>query len=208
MSNRSEIHDRVLKARSLKDLEEGYRDWARDYDADLVETAGYVAPKQCAEALGDMITSSDDRILDAGCGTGLVGQYLAEAGFSAIDGLDYSPHMLEQAAAKGCYQELMRADLNQPLSIPDNQYRATACVGTFTSGHVAPQALHELVRVTSPDGVVCFTVRDSFWETSGFVAVIDELTHQNVVAMVSRVEVPYVLSEGSQCHQVVLQVRQ
>ncbi|MEE4202621.1 MAG: class I SAM-dependent methyltransferase [Halieaceae bacterium] len=206
MSNRSEIHDRVLKARSLKDLEDGYRDWARDYDADLVENAGYVAPKQCADTLSDMMASRNERILDAGCGTGLVGQYLAESGFRAIDGLDYSPDMLEQAAAKGCYSDLMRADLNQALNIPDNQYSATACVGTFTSGHVAPQALHELVRVTSPEGAVCFTVRDSFWEESGFVSVIDDLTIQGAVELVSRVEVPYVLSEGSHCHQVVLQV--
>lgn len=207
MSNRSEIHDRVLNADSLEDIEAGYRHWASNYDSDLVEKAGYVAPKHCAETLADLIPSREQKILDAGCGTGLVGQHLSEFGFTTIDGIDYSPDMLEQAAAKGCYSELMRADLNEPLEIPDNAYTATACVGTFTAGHVAPDALHELVRVTRPTGSVCFTVRDSFWEETAFGSVIDDLMRLGAAAMVSSVELPYVKAEGSRCHQVVLRVR-
>ena len=41
-----------------------------------------------------------------GCGTGLVGLYLAEKGFSKIDGIDASPGMLDMARDKDVYDNL------------------------------------------------------------------------------------------------------
>ncbi|WP_439101213.1 class I SAM-dependent DNA methyltransferase [Congregibacter sp.] len=205
MGKRSDIHDRVLRAKSLDQLESVYSEWAEGYDEDLVDGAGYVAPRQCAETLLAHLPGANSTILDAGCGTGLVGKYLAEAGVSFIDGLDYSPDMLEVAANKGCYRTLLRADLNQPLEIPDQSYNATACVGTFTSGHVGPGALRELVRVTAPDGFVSFTVRDSFWNESGFSEVVERLRKTGAARIVSKEQVPYIVSEGSLCQQILLQ---
>ena len=34
------------------------------------------------------------------------------------------------------------------------------CVGTFTFGHVKPQALDEFVRITKKDGLICFTINE------------------------------------------------
>jgi predicted TPR repeat methyltransferase len=206
MSRRSDIHDRVLNASSLKDIEDAYRDWAGNYDRELVDDSGYVAPRQCAATLSELLPGPDAVVLDAGCGTGLVGHYLAGAGVSTIDGLDYSRDMLEVAAAKGCYRELMQADLNGPLDIESDRYDATVCVGTFTSGHVGPEALFELIRVTSKQGPVCFTVRDSFWRESQFTDVIDETARRGLATVVSSTEVPYIEKEGSTCHQVVMRV--
>jgi predicted TPR repeat methyltransferase len=206
VSKRSDIHDRVLGASSLKDIEEAYREWADNYDQDLVKESGYVAPRQCAAVLGELLPDANAVVLDAGCGTGLVGQYLAEAGVRAIDGIDYSRDMLDVAATKGCYRELMQADLNGPLDIESDRYDATVCVGTFTSGHVKPEALFELIRVTGAQGPLCFTVRDSFWRQSQFTDVIDEAARQGLATVVSSTEVPYIEKEGSTCHQVVMRV--
>ena len=41
-----------------------------------------------------------------GCGTGLVGFYLAEKGFTNIDGVDASPGMLGEAKIKKVYNLL------------------------------------------------------------------------------------------------------
>lgn len=207
MSKRSDVHDRVLNASSLDDIESGYRAWASDYDKDLVDDAGYVAPKQCAEALRDLLPDSGATVLDAGCGTGLVGVYLAEAGVDAIDGLDYSQDMLDVAAEKDCYRALLQADLNEPLDIETDKYSATVCVGTFTTGHVGPEALFELIRVTEADGPICFTVRDTFWKETGFQNVIEKAAERGVAEVVSAVEVPYIVKEGSTCHQVVMRAR-
>lgn len=204
MAKRSDVHDRVLNARSLEDIESGYRAWAGDYDQDLVEDAGYVAPKQCAEALRDAMSDPAVPVLDAGCGTGLVGVYLAEKGVESIDGLDYSQDMLDEAAEKKCYRRLLQADLNRPLDIPSDHYGATVCVGTFTTGHVGPEALFELIRVTQPEGPVCFTVRESFWKESGFREVIAKADERGMAEVVSQVEVPYIVKEGSTCRQVMM----
>jgi len=57
----------------------------------------------------------DGEILDAGCGTGLVGVALAERGARSIDGVDLSPGMIAKAKETGVYRRLAPADLSRPL---------------------------------------------------------------------------------------------
>ena len=113
-------------------------------------------------------------VLDAGCGTGLVGQLLAKARKFQIDGVDYSQSMLDEAQAKGCYRALQQVDLNQPLQIAADSYDAVICIGTFTLGHVRPEALHEMLRITKSGGQICFTVRDEFWLKSNFGSLLSK----------------------------------
>ena len=80
-------------------------------------------------------------IFDAGCGTGLVGLQLKKFGKA-----DLSQKLLD-TVPKQLYQKLIKVDLNKPIDVKDNFYDATMCVGTFTFGHVKPQALDEFVRV-------------------------------------------------------------
>jgi len=204
VSKRSEIHDRVLQASSLDDIEKAYREWARDYDRDLVGESGYVAPQRCADALYEQLGATDAPVLDAGCGTGLVGQYLSQRGLGTIDGLDYSPDMLKEAEAKGCYRNLLQADLNATLDIPEDTYAAVVCVGTFTSGHVGPDALLKLLRVSAPGAPVCFSVREEFWSASDFSDVVDRAVDRGLAKNVAVEEIPYILSEGSTCRRVLL----
>ena len=44
------------------------------------------------------------RILDVGCGTGLVGSELNRIGYKNLDGLDASPEMLKIAAEKNIFK--------------------------------------------------------------------------------------------------------
>jgi len=45
------------------------------------------------------------RVLDAGAGTGLVGKFLSENGYSNLVAMDLSMGMLEQARKQNVYQE-------------------------------------------------------------------------------------------------------
>lgn len=54
--------------------------------------------------------------LDLGCGTGLVALALSDLPIGPMTGVDLSPRMLEQAAAKSLYAELREADLMTALS--------------------------------------------------------------------------------------------
>ena len=108
------------------------------------------------------------RVLDAGCGTGLVGEVLRRLGYENIDAMDYSEDMLSEARKKSVYKELMQEDLSRRMDIPDNAYDATICVGTFTYAHVGPEAFEELLRITRPGGIICFTIRDGAYEEYGY----------------------------------------
>ena len=163
-----EIWQATYDAKDTEQLLEAYGNWAKSYDADTVETMGYVAPLHAAHALDARLDSKRARILDAGAGTGLVGEVLNKAGYVNIDALDFSPDMLEVAAQKQVYRELMRADLSRPLDIPDNSYDAVVCVGTFTLGHVRAEAFDELVRITNPEGYICFTVQEEAYKAYGY----------------------------------------
>src|SRR6185503_13285479 len=50
------------------------------------------------------------RILDAGCGTGLCGPYLAPYALTMV-GIDLSGNMLERARSRGLYTQLVKSDL-------------------------------------------------------------------------------------------------
>ena len=49
------------------------------------------------------------------------------------------------------------------------------CVGTFTFGHVKPNALDEFIRITKAGGLICFTINEGIHEEYGFDKKIDIL---------------------------------
>ena len=158
----------TYEAETSEDLAEAYRKWAGLYDRDTIGAMGYVGPKAAASMLDTYLDSKNSRVLDAGCGTGLVGEVLCKMGYENIDAMDFSSDMLDEAAKKNVYSRLLQADMNQRLEIEDDAYDATICVGTFTYAHVGPHAFDELVRVTRPGGYICFTIRDGAYQEYGY----------------------------------------
>ena len=206
MGHRTEIHDKVLNAKSLQDISEAYDVWSKTYDQDLLDNFGYQAPARSVELLSKYLPMDEALVLDAGCGTGLVGQLLVKVRKFQIDGVDYSQSMLAEAKAKGCYRALQQVDLNQPLQIAADTYDAVICIGTFTLGHVQPDALHEMLRITKSGGRICLTVRDEFWLKSNFGSLLNELEQASQAELSELQTIDYILSEGSKCKLVLLTV--
>lgn len=204
--NRRSIHERVLSAASADELASAYADWATSYDADLTGEMGYRAHRTVAQALREVLEPEDTRVLDAGCGTGLVGVELARLGYADIDGVDYSPDMLAEADKKAVYSTLEEADLSDELDLPTDHYDAVTCVGTFTLGHVGPSALGELIRVARPGGYLCFSVRDEAWQRDQYPGALRALTDHGHWSEVSVEVVPYIEEEGSTCHTCLYRV--
>jgi predicted TPR repeat methyltransferase len=199
MSSRKEIHERVLNATDVDALADAYAEWAPNYDDDLVAQMGYRAHVTAADLLIAHEKDLAARILDAGCGTGLVGAHLADAGYRQIDGLDYSTDMLAEADRKGIYTNLLQGDLTGTLQIPGDLYDAVISVGTFTLGHVGPKALKELIRVAKPGSHICFTVRSEAWQQHDYPATVTELVRQGAWQAIESREVVYIEQEGSSC---------
>ena len=93
-------------------------------------------------------------------------------------GADLSQKLLDLVPIN-LYKKLDKVDLNKPINEKDNEYDALTCVGTFTFGHVKPNALDEFVRITKPGGLICFTINEGIHEEYGFDKKIKTLTVNN-----------------------------
>ena len=167
----------IYKITKSKELLKYYQNWTKKnkYNQDMVDLK-YVAPKETVSVLKKHVLNNKYKILDAGCGTGLVGIELKKNGFSNIDGVDFSQNMLD-LVPKGIYKKIKKIDLNKPLKFKTNMYDVVICVGTFTYGHVKPKALNELIRITKNRGIICFTINEGVYEKYNFDKKIKELSN-------------------------------
>ena len=68
-----------------------------------------------SELLLSYLKDTQAKILDAGCGTGLVGEILNNNEFKNLIGVDFSQEMLNIAIQKNVYQSLELVDLTKKL---------------------------------------------------------------------------------------------
>jgi predicted TPR repeat methyltransferase len=158
--------DAVYGATNPEELSAAYDQWADSYDSDMAEV-GYRHPSVALGLLARYLPTGSTPILDAGAGTGLVGELLGTLGYPEIDALDASPGMLEIARSKNAYRELHHAFLGEPLTFEDGRYAAAVSTGVFTTGHVGVEGLPELFRVVRSGGFIVLSVKETLWE-SGF----------------------------------------
>ena len=165
----------IYKLKKTDEVMKYYDEWGVEnkYDKDMLDW-NYTGPKETAEVFMKYQKNTDVKIYDAGCGTGLVGVQLQKYGYKNFHGADLSQTLLD-TVPKDLYQKLVKVDLNQPIEAEDNFYGGLMCVGTFTFGHVKPNALDEFIRITKPGGLICFTINEGIHEEYGFDKKIDIL---------------------------------
>lgn len=135
-----------------------YDRWASSYDAELRDDAGYLVPGILVDVL-TRLAPSDAEVLDAGAGTGLVGELLHKRGYTNLVAMDISAKMLEEANAKGVYRSLLQQTLGQSLDIPSSTFDAVIAVGVFGPTHAPARSFDELIRVTRSGGHIVFSMR-------------------------------------------------
>jgi SAM-dependent methyltransferase len=151
-----------------------YRRWAATYESGFIADRGYVYHEHVVALLVDR--GPRGAALDVGCGTGLVGVALATAGLdevTAIDGIDISPEMLEQARTKridggAVYRDLIEADLTGPVDVATGSYGTVVSVGTFTHGHLGPESIDELLRLAAPGAAFALGINAEHYLSHGF----------------------------------------
>ena len=150
-----------------------YAKWADTYESEFTVPRRYVIDRTAAELLRQGLSGSGP-VLDAGCGTGLVGEQLRRLGIAVVDGIDISVEMLAKARAKTTadgspvYRETVEADLTGPIDIASDTYVGIISTGIFTHGHVGPDGIIELLRVARPGARCVIGVNSSVFETGGF----------------------------------------
>ena len=167
----------IYKLKTSEELLKYYQDWTdkNKYNKDMVDW-NYTAPQETVIVLRKYAFNKNCKILDAGCGTGLVGIELKKYGYSNIEGVDFSQNMLD-LVPQDIYKKIEKVDLNKPLKFKANIFDVIVCVGTFTYGHVKPQALDELIRITKNRGLICFTINEGIYEEYGFDNKIKKLSN-------------------------------
>ena len=162
-----------------EDLQNVYKEWAPAYDHDNDNLLGTVSQPLSVQIFKEYIKDKSLRIIDVGCGTGLVGVELEKDGFTNFDGVDISQEMIDIAKQRG-YSKLFIGSLNDSLPCENNEYGAALCVGVFTHGHVGSDRLDELVRIVKPRGILCFTINEGVYKPYGFNLKIKKLESENV----------------------------
>lgn len=183
----------VYDATGASDVAAIYDKWAETYDAEMAQ-AGYRHPSVCLALLARHLPRGAAPLLDAGAGTGLIGQWLQIIGYPTVDALDISEGMLEVARRKSCYSAFHTLALGGDLPFEDAAYAGIISAGVFTSGHVGAEGLNELIRICARGGVIVLTVKGTLWD-EGFAAYVDALVKARRIALAEVTE-PYVSMPG------------
>eukprot|EP00177_Eucheuma_denticulatum_P008876 GFKZ01016113.1.p1 GENE.GFKZ01016113.1~~GFKZ01016113.1.p1 ORF type:complete len:225 (-),score=34.94 GFKZ01016113.1:351-1025(-) len=172
----SDLHTMSTQKTSTLVKQEIYAQWANSYDKEVMSNE-YVGPRTAAEKTVEVIVRNfgvDEKIsvLDAGCGTGLLGTELKEQAIEAgitvrILGADFSAEMLAAARGKEIYEKLLRTDLNDELPVSLGTVEVIASCGVFLEGHCGPKAFGNLLRFVKKGGFVVVTMRQSTFKEEG-----------------------------------------
>ncbi|WP_433787918.1 class I SAM-dependent DNA methyltransferase [Actinomycetospora sp. CA-101289] len=176
----------ITAATDVAEVRRLYDDWAATYeDVDVAGLMGHPDASRVADVVTEIAGPGAD-VLDAACGTGLVGAELAERGFTSIDGLDLSPGMIHRARRRRVYHDLGPADLRDGVPGASAKFDVVTCRGGFAPGHLGPRALTGFARVVRVGGVLVAAVDDATWAAHGYAEAVDRLRAQGLVRPVER----------------------
>lgn len=147
-----------------------YAEWARNYDTGFAVGEDYQLHLHTARAF--ITAGGRGSVLDVGAGTGLCGAALADLGadlgVGPIDATDISAEMLEVAMTKGIYRTAITADLTQKLPMAKASYSGIVSSGTFTTGHVGPDAIDALLHIACKGAQFALSINAQHFEAAGF----------------------------------------
>jgi predicted TPR repeat methyltransferase len=140
-------------------VESLFDDYAADFQSHLVEQLGYQAHETLVRPL--LARGGDyEAVLDLGCGTGLCGALIGPVA-NAIDGVDVSSAMLDQARAGGAYRDLAHADLAAYLAASCTRYDLVLAADVFIYVGALETVFAEVCRILMPAGCFAFSVEPS-----------------------------------------------
>ncbi len=162
------MSDREKHARNLVDHFAGLTSYWKDIYASPVEPQDFFhfeAIKKRKKAVLDFVDAyaggNSLRILDCGCGTGMIIKDLIQRGHRCC-GVDLSPEMVEKTsetlrAFRADWAEV-RIGSVEALDFKDNTFDVCLCIGVLQYLKDDERSLRELSRVTKPRGRVIISL--------------------------------------------------
>ncbi len=152
----------ICDTQSTEELKNKYDGWAKTYDTDVRKDWSFM-PGNIARTLSQLLPHKETAILDAGAGTGLVGEALAQQGYTNITAVDLSEKMLAIAKEKQVYQHLFQGNL-EDSSIFNNsvQFDVIITAGVFAYAHAGVEVLNNLFTFLKEEGIFLLTIREDY----------------------------------------------
>lgn len=145
--------------------------FAEDFES-VLEGLDYAAPSLMGETLKNLaqnVKLKKMKILDAGCGTGLCGEYLKKyAKFRGLDGVDLSQKMLDVAHRKKLYTHLYQQDLSQFLAKHENCYDLINAADVLTYFGELGSIFILMYEALKPEGRVLFSVSENSFNSDDY----------------------------------------
>ena len=149
-----------------------YDTLAVEYTEVVVHKWGYTMPIDVVQFCTTQLKIPPSaKVLDLGCGSGLVGLEFKKSGYNALTGIDLSTVSLKVAKQRNLlYQRLLVGDLSCDLIesgvLPrEGMFDVIVCVGTTT--YLAPSVLQGWIKLIRPGGWIVLThktVVSEIWE--------------------------------------------
>eukprot|EP00611_Tribonema_gayanum_P021883 TRINITY_DN42_c2_g1_i1.p3 TRINITY_DN42_c2_g1~~TRINITY_DN42_c2_g1_i1.p3 ORF type:complete len:273 (+),score=118.69 TRINITY_DN42_c2_g1_i1:1-819(+) len=151
------LREERVQASSPEYIARLFDDFAPTFDDNLTDL-GYTSPQALFRELEAVLGGGKfDVVVDAGCGTGLMGK-LVRGRCARLVGIDLSPKMVDRARATGAYDELHVGEIAETLRQMPGQADAVVAADVFLySGDLSP-ALDACAAALRPGGVLAFTL--------------------------------------------------
>ncbi|MFA5083109.1 MAG: tetratricopeptide repeat protein [Hydrogenophilaceae bacterium] len=149
-------------------VEASFDAFASSFDANL-ELLNYRAPELVAQAVSRVHPqpAKQLRILDAGCGTGLCGPHLAPYAAGLV-GVDLSAQMLDRAAARRVYDELVKAELTAYLGAAVTAFDLVVSADTLCYFGDLEAVMRAAHAALDQGGALIFTVEEADDADAGY----------------------------------------
>lgn len=189
MTEKKPLQPILWTERSTEETIQVYTDWADTYDSDL-EIRGYQTPSRIVEALLPYKNTLNGPILDFGCGTGLAGIILANAGFNQLHGTDITAEMLKIAETKNVYDKIWQSSVGN-ISVSPGDYSLIVAAGVISLGAAPPEILSDVLDAMAVGALLAFSFNDPTIENGTYDKVLDAEVSSGRVEVLFREHGPH-----------------
>ncbi|PIE72059.1 MAG: hypothetical protein CSA20_09725 [Deltaproteobacteria bacterium] len=143
-------------------IRETFDDYAAHYETSLVDQLDYSVPEKLRAVIQSHpeLPSHFTLAIDLGCGTGLSGAAFGDC-VAEFHGIDLSEKMLEIAATKNIYKELMQTGIREYCSGTQHHYDLIIAADVFGYIGELEETFAQIRQKTLAEAVFCFSTERS-----------------------------------------------